>query len=300
MKKTVTIGIPAYNEEMNIGHLLNELKNQSSDSYILEKILIISDGSTDKTVAVAKRFPNPILSVINGEKRLGVAARQNEIIQSTKSDILIILNSDISIKDPYFIEHIIQPIIEKRADLVTPEFKQLLPATFFERILYRSCEFKSALYEDFHNGKNVYTCCGPARAFSKRLYSKLHFKDSSYEDAYSFIYTVINGYTYLHIHDTAVYFRLPSNFSDHRKQSTRFFHSKASLIKEFGRENIDKNYTIPLPTLLNSMKKYFLRYPLEISIYGGILSYTWLLSKIFPTNITSIWESSKSSKVLKS
>lgn len=296
--KTLTIGVPAYNEEQNLGHLLKELQAQAAENYILEKIVIASDGSIDKTVEIAKKFNNLPIFVIDGKERKGVAFRQNEIIEETDSDILIILNADVSIKDVYFIEHIIHPILKDQADLVTPEFKQLLPSSFFERILYRSHELKTAIYEDFHNGKNVYTCCGPARAFSRRLYKKLHFSDSYNEDAYSYMFTTLNGFTYTHIHDTAVYFRLPNNLSDHKNQSTRFFHSRAKLIKEFGQENIQRNYKIPFNIIVNTVKKYASLYPVEISLYVAILAYTCVMAKIIPQQHSDIWQPSKSSKNL--
>ena len=50
MKKlTVTIGIPAYNEEKNIGRLLKSLSNQKGDDFTLNEIVVLSDGSTDMT-----------------------------------------------------------------------------------------------------------------------------------------------------------------------------------------------------------------------------------------------------------
>ena len=56
MKPTVTIGIPSYNEAQNIGQLLESLLKQVSNSYILEKIIVCSDGSTDDTEQVVKKL----------------------------------------------------------------------------------------------------------------------------------------------------------------------------------------------------------------------------------------------------
>lgn len=301
MKQTVTIGIPAYNEEANIKNLIEELIKQKAESYELAAIVIASDGSTDNTTKIAKLYENEIIHIYDSKERLGLAATQNLILSQTKSDILILVNADISIKDLYFIEHMIKPIADGSADLVTPEFKQLFPATFFERILYRSTELKTAIYEEFKNGNNIYTCAGPARAFSKRLYKNLEFKNSANEDAYSYLYTTFNGYKYLHIHDTAVYFKLPNNFADHKKQSTRFLHSKRRLVDEFGEKVVAQNYKIPFNILYPMTKKYFIRYPLEISLYGAVYSYICIITlcRKGPSNFQT-WQSSKSSKVLKS
>jgi len=67
----ITIGIPAYNEEKNIGNLLNDILNQKLEHNILEKILVISDNSTDKTDEIVssfmKRYDN--IQLIRIEKR---------------------------------------------------------------------------------------------------------------------------------------------------------------------------------------------------------------------------------------
>lgn len=61
MKKlTVTIGIPAYNEEQNIGHLLVNIFNQSTSIAILDEIIIVSDGSTDNTIKAIKKITDVI------------------------------------------------------------------------------------------------------------------------------------------------------------------------------------------------------------------------------------------------
>jgi len=51
MKKliTVSIGIPAYNEEANIGKLLSSLIKQKEAGFIIKEIIVVSDQSTDKT-----------------------------------------------------------------------------------------------------------------------------------------------------------------------------------------------------------------------------------------------------------
>ena len=49
-KPTVTVGISAYNEEHAFPALLESLLKQSQTSFVFEKIIVVSDGSTDNTV----------------------------------------------------------------------------------------------------------------------------------------------------------------------------------------------------------------------------------------------------------
>ena len=55
MKKIdVSIGIMAYNEERNIGKLLNILLNQRLKTTHISEIVVVSSGSTDKTDSIVK------------------------------------------------------------------------------------------------------------------------------------------------------------------------------------------------------------------------------------------------------
>ena len=57
-KPTLSIGIPAFNEEANIYFLLKDLLSQKMDQFNLERIIVNSDGSTDDTIEQVKRIKN--------------------------------------------------------------------------------------------------------------------------------------------------------------------------------------------------------------------------------------------------
>lgn len=156
---------------------------------------------------------------------------------------------------------------------------------------------KFSMYDAYKNGNNIYTCCGPARAFSKRLYSKLRFKTSTNEDAYSYLFAVTNGFKYKHTHATCMYFRLPNNFADHKKQSTRFINSKKNLEKEFSKEVLQKNYYLPFSLITKTMVRFLRKYPLELFAYACILISVAIISP-FDIQGNGAWETSKSSKTV--
>lgn len=56
MKIDVSIGIPAYNEERNIGRLLTAILNQKTQSVNISQIVVVSSGSTDKTDFIVESF----------------------------------------------------------------------------------------------------------------------------------------------------------------------------------------------------------------------------------------------------
>lgn len=296
-KLTVTIGIPAYNEESNIGYLISELLKQKNLSYHLEKILVISDGSTDKTADIVREFKDNRITIIDNKIRQGLAQTQNEILQKSESDVLVLLNADIMILDEMFLRKIVKPIADNESDLVCIELRELEQYTITGDILNVSMKFKNSIFEKYKNGNNIYTCHA-IRAFSKKLYKEFMFKGSIGEDAYSYLYATFNNFKYEFIKDTKAYYRLPSNYKDHEKQSIRFIQSKKKFVKDFGEDFVHENYYLPKSLLILTGIKFSMKYPIHMTIY--VLIYLGILIKsLFVSKINDRWDISTSSKVLR-
>src|SRR5688572_21677183 len=98
MKKlTVSIGIPAHNEEGNIAQLLDTIIKQRQNSYILEQIYVACDGCTDKTAKIVSKYAKryKFIKLIDDKKRLGKAERLNTMYQLNKSDFILIFDADL-------------------------------------------------------------------------------------------------------------------------------------------------------------------------------------------------------------
>src|SRR5258706_12530725 len=91
---TVTVAISAFNEEDNIVAFLQSVLNQKQEGYSLEKIIVVSDGSTDSTVQKAKSLNSKLLEIIVHKTRAGKPTRMNEIYKMCKSDILVENDAD--------------------------------------------------------------------------------------------------------------------------------------------------------------------------------------------------------------
>lgn len=92
----VSIGIPAYNEEANIGHLLKSIQNQKLRKIRIEEIIVIASGCTDGTTAIVKEAmrKNPKINLLAQSKRLGKSVANNLFIQKAQSEILILACAD--------------------------------------------------------------------------------------------------------------------------------------------------------------------------------------------------------------
>ena len=107
----ITVGIPAFNEEKNIIHIIEKLQKKA------HIIIVCDDGSTDKTGEIAKKMG---AIVISHERNLGYGAAIRSLFlkaRELKSDMLVTLDSD----GQHRIEDLLpvtKPIIEKQADMV--------------------------------------------------------------------------------------------------------------------------------------------------------------------------------------
>ena len=295
-KNTLTIGIPAYNEVKNIGSLLRSVESQTISSAKIERVIVYSDASTDGTLEVVNKTKIANLEIISGKKRMGKSYAMNEIIGKTKSDILVLLDADILIRDQHMIEKLIEPILKQDADLASARVKEYWAKSKFEEILKISMNLKKEIFESINSGNNIYTCHGRARAMSKRLYKSIRFKKNVVaEDAYTYLYTVYNHFKYIFAQKSNVYYRLPGTFKDHQKQSVRFIQSYKQLVGEFGKSFISKETNLPKHIAIPYVFKYFLRYPFTLTMYLGILIFMKIRS-VFVNEMRGTWVIAESTK----
>ena len=293
---TVTVGIPAHNEEKNIGKLLKSVLNQTQSVFRLDKIIIASDGSTDDTVKIVNNIKNPLISVIDDSERKGKSYKLNQIINNTNSDVLVILDADILIQDKLFADKLIKPIIESEADLTSAAIEELEPKTFIQKILKASMLLKKNIFENFKGGNNLYTCHGRARAFSRKLYSSINFEDTIADDAFSYLFCKANNFKYFFIKEAKVFYKLPETLEDHEKQSTRFFKSLKILSYKFKHEDLKSEYNIPYKLSITVLLKFALKYPI-ILLYFPIVLQNKIKSAFVNFHSTK-WEIAKSSKLI--
>lgn len=94
---TVSIGIPSYNEELNIKTILESVIFSNLNSIDLVEI-IISDDSTDDTPLIVKQFMenhSKKIIFLHNYKRKGAANAWNNIIQNATGEIIVLYDADV-------------------------------------------------------------------------------------------------------------------------------------------------------------------------------------------------------------
>lgn len=92
----LTIGIPCYNEEGTIKKVLKNTILALKVCRVNGEIIVVNDGSTDKTADIVSEFLGkvPFLKLIN-KKRGGKASAINTILKQAKGELVLIQDGDI-------------------------------------------------------------------------------------------------------------------------------------------------------------------------------------------------------------
>ncbi|HVZ12069.1 MAG TPA: glycosyltransferase family 2 protein [Patescibacteria group bacterium] len=296
-KYKVSIGIPAYNEEANIKKLLLSLLSQKEDNFKLYEIIIISDGSTDRTVDEVRSVKSRKINLIVSHKRRGQGNAQNSIIKSFRGDVLVMLNADVLPKNKDFISRLLKPFSDENVVLVGPKLTPIKGRTFTENVLNYSVQFKDLIAESWKSGNNLFLCRGGGRAFSRDFAKTIHWKDSLSEDAYSYLLCKNKGYKFHYQKSAEILFKSPDNFADHMKQSGRFVYGPKIMSKYFDESFVMEEYSIPSFHIIKFALEFFVKNPVYFSSYVLISLAVRLnpFNRVFAKNT---WHTAHSSKNL--
>lgn len=97
----MTVVIPNWNGSAMLAKLLDELRSQS---FPIERVIVVDNGSTDDSVTVAKRAGADIIEL--GSNR-GFSHAVNLGIQSSRTEWIAILNNDVS-PDPDWLRNLVE------------------------------------------------------------------------------------------------------------------------------------------------------------------------------------------------
>lgn len=237
-KPTITVGIPAYNEANNLPKLLNQLLAQQGDNYILDRIIVISDGSTDETINELSNLRAEKLEIIAHLEKKGKAERFVEIMKISESDILVQLDADVALSGSGFLSQISAEYKKSNFDLLCVDDVPVEPRTYVEKLSQAGIKIWNVTLRGSNLKSCYHFCSGRARVFSKNFYKKFNLPKEAdvVEDKFSYLYAIKNDFHVRRANEVNVSYRLPANLGNYIKQMGRYRRADGVLEKYFGQE----------------------------------------------------------------
>lgn len=118
----VSAVIPAYNEAARIGAVLEAVLAAPS----IQEIIVVDDGSTDETAAVAARHG---VRVVRLSKNCGKGAALAAGAREAKGEVLLFLDADLTGLTPKHVEDLVRAYEQGEAEVVIAVFRKGRPAT---------------------------------------------------------------------------------------------------------------------------------------------------------------------------
>ena len=250
-KKRVTVGIPSYNEEINISNLLrsivelNKLENQSepnndnsygkkaySNSSKRDRIsptedftiseIIVSDDSSDNTCRIVETIAaeNPSLSIklLHHDSRRGVPAAWNEIFKKAIGEIIVLYDADIII-DNSTTANLVRSIADSIGLCASNSTPLVLKGSAISRASVFIAEWLRWVRK---SGLSQYTVMGRALSILSHVAKRITIPENVIAiDLYLQCKVLELGFKVIYNDQALVYFRTPDNMKDFSSQIIR-------------------------------------------------------------------------------
>lgn len=277
----VCIIIPCYNEAGTVAKTIESLLELDYPKKKLE-IMVIDDGSTDDTYAVAKIFVKRGVKVYK-KKNGGKHTALNYALEKTNADFVGALDADSTVA-PDALRKIVWYFQEKKVMAVTPSMKIDTPKGFLRRI--QSIEFILGIYlrRVFADLGSQHVTPGPFTIYRKFFFEKYGYYRNAHrtEDIEIALRIQSHHYVIENATDAYVYTHGPDTWSDLYKQRLRWYYGFISNLWDYRRLFSKEHGNLGLFILPMSI--------FSVAVMGLVLVYTFTkMATALVQNVYQYW-----------
>jgi len=170
----LSVLMPVYNEESTIEKIIDKVKRVNID----KQIIIVDDGSTDRTGDILEKFKHGDIKIIQHARNQGKGTAIRTAIPYVEGEVTIIQDADLEY-DPEDYHRLIRPITEGKAEIVYgSRFLKFNKAIYFRYVLGN--KFLTWLINGLYHSRitDSYTCY---KAFKTEVLRNLTLHSKRFE-----------------------------------------------------------------------------------------------------------------------
>jgi len=168
--KRVSIMIPAFNEENGIASTIKSALNLDYPKNLLE-IIVVDDGSKDRTYEIAKRFEKDKRVKVYKKLNGGKASALNFALKKARGEIVVSMDADTFAK-PDSLKKMVAYFKDNRVMCVAPSMGVYKPKSIWGRILQIEYYMGVFLRKSFASMNAIHVTPGAFSAYRRRFFEK--------------------------------------------------------------------------------------------------------------------------------
>ena len=243
----VSVGVMAYNEERNIGKLLEALTSQLVSNDVISEIIVVSSGSTDRTDEIVSEWceRDERIALIRQEERRGKASAINLFLERATGHVLVLERGD-TIPAPDCVERLLAAFADEDVGMAGARPVPVDdPATFMGFVVHM-------LWRLHHRLALRSPKLGEMVAF--RAFVSSIPPDTAVDEASIEAIVTERGKTLRYVPDAVVYNKGASTVRDFLKQRRRIYAGHLWLSSEQEYEVSTRNVGGILSVLIDDLK----------------------------------------------
>jgi biofilm PGA synthesis N-glycosyltransferase PgaC len=217
----------AYNEEKNIGQLLEAFLHQQTVCCVISEIIVLASGCTDRTEAIVRDWMRryPKVKLITQERREGKASAVNCFLRHSTAEILVLAGAD-TLPTAVTIERLVEPFLQPEVGMTGG---RPVPVNDASTFMGFTAQF---LWELHHQVALRQPKLGELTAF-RRVFFRIPF-DSATDEANIEPLICGQGYQLRYVPEAVVYNRGPATVRDFLTQRRRIYAGHLRIYRKQG------------------------------------------------------------------
>jgi biofilm PGA synthesis N-glycosyltransferase PgaC len=293
-QKKISVGVCAYNEEKNIGFLLENLLTQQ-DLPSNSEIIVACSGCTDSTPQIVKDFQgkDTRVKLATEKERKGKARALNYIFErASPSEILILTNAD-ALPESGSLRKLIKALDNKKFGAVAARPIPVNKSSKLPNMIIQ-------LIWDLHHKVSIHESVkmsGELCALRPSLVNKIPTNLAT-DEPYIEMLIRREGHKIAYIPNALVYVKGPENFCEIIKHRRRLWTGHLQIKQMEGFAVSTSDFRKILSTLIKSFRLNF-KELFTMALFIVLDTYSYLLARydLSKGKIPYVWETLKSTKM---